>query len=142
MNNYCIYMHKNKINGKVYIGQTCQKPEYRWNHGRKYADSPAFNAAIQKYGWDNFEHIILEDGLSQKEANEKEIYYINFYQSRDREHGYNLAMGGDNREVHDETRQKISDRLKEELVRLEKRILQNMELRLKEKGIQKKQRKS
>ena len=29
MNNYCIYIHKNKINGKVYIGQTCQNPKKR-----------------------------------------------------------------------------------------------------------------
>ena len=36
MNNYIIYKHINKINGKIYIGQTCQKPEYRWNHGKGY----------------------------------------------------------------------------------------------------------
>lgn len=29
MNNYTIYMHRNKINGKVYIGQTCQNPKKR-----------------------------------------------------------------------------------------------------------------
>ena len=30
MNNYTIYIHINKINKKVYIGQTCQNPKKRW----------------------------------------------------------------------------------------------------------------
>ena len=29
MNNYTIYMHKNKLNGKIYIGQTSQEPKKR-----------------------------------------------------------------------------------------------------------------
>ena len=39
---YCIYMHKNTINGKVYVGQTCQKPEDRWGKdGRNYLKKDA-----------------------------------------------------------------------------------------------------
>lgn len=30
MSDFTIYMHRNKINNKVYIGQTCQAPEKRW----------------------------------------------------------------------------------------------------------------
>ena len=69
MNNYTIYMHKNKINGKVYIGQTCQNPIKRWDNGRGYETSSRFYNAILKYGWDNFDHIILYSNLSLEEAN-------------------------------------------------------------------------
>lgn len=42
-----IYMHRNLINNKVYIGQTIQKPEYRWrNKGKGYKDSSLFYKAI------------------------------------------------------------------------------------------------
>ena len=72
MKEYCIYLHRNKINGKVYIGQTCQKPEKRWNYGHGYKNCPRFYSAIVSYGWNNFEHIILENNLNSDEANEKE----------------------------------------------------------------------
>ena len=48
--NYKIYMHKNKINGKVYIGQTKQSLKNRWSNGYGYRECPKFWRAIQKYG--------------------------------------------------------------------------------------------
>lgn len=106
MKTYVIYMHKNKINGKVYIGQTCQKPEYRWNHGEGYVNCSYFYRAIKKYGWDNFDHIILEENLSFEEANEKEQYFISFYKTNQEQFGYNLQSGGNNHQVSDTTREK------------------------------------
>ena len=52
---YCIYMHRNKINNKKYIGQTKQEPpSKRWGKdGIGYKDSSHFYNAIQKYGWNN-----------------------------------------------------------------------------------------
>ena len=112
MKKYYIYMHQNKINGKKYIGQTCQKPEYRWNNGKGYSQCPHFYAAIQKYGWDNFEHIILETDLTLEEANKKEQEYIALYDTLNKEKGYNLSKGGDNREPLKETREKYKERNK------------------------------
>ena len=109
MNNYCIYMHKNKINGKIYIGQTCQKPEYRWGkEGKGYEQCPLFYAAIQKYGWNNFEHIIISTGLSAEEANLKEQELISFYKTTQKEFGYNLQKGGNNRTINEDARKKLS----------------------------------
>lgn len=59
---YSIYIHLNKINDKKYIGITCKKPEIRWANGLGYKKQPFWNA-ITKYGWDNFEHIIIKDNL-------------------------------------------------------------------------------
>ena len=46
---YTIYMHKNKINNKVYIGQTIQNPKDRWKNGKGYKTCISFNNAIEKY---------------------------------------------------------------------------------------------
>lgn len=91
MNQFTIYIHKNKVNGKVYIGQTSQNPIKRWDNGRGYITSPKFYNAIQKYGWNNFEHIILEDNLNYQQSKEKEKYYINLY----RNNCYNKTNGGE-----------------------------------------------
>ena len=106
---YTVYQHKNKINGKVYIGITMQEPEKRWGpNGSHYKTSPHFYSAIQKYGWDNFEHIILFTGLTKEEACLKEQELIKEYNSMDREFGYNSTSGGDIFIMNEETKQKIS----------------------------------
>lgn len=103
-------MHKNKINNKVYIGQTCQKPQYRWNYGEGYKQCSYFYKAIQKYGWDNFDHIILETELSLDQANQKEQQYIQLYQSNNEFFGYNLQSGGNNKQIiANSTHQKLSN---------------------------------
>ena len=109
---YWVYMHINQINGKKYIGQTCQKPEYRWNNGKGYVQCPLFYQAIQKYGWENFEHIILKQQLTLNEANEWEKYYITFYNTTNPELGYNLQAGGENHSVSEITKQKCSEHAK------------------------------
>lgn len=93
MNEYTVYRHTNKINGRVYIGITCRPVEERWKNGRHYKTSHYFYRAIQKYGWDGFEHEILFTGLSKEIAQDKEIELIAFY--RNSECGcYNILQGG------------------------------------------------
>lgn len=92
--NYKIYMHKNKINGKVYIGQTSQSLNRRWNNGNGYSSCPYLCRAIEKYGWDNFEHILLNDNLSKEDADKFEKFYIQKYESYKPEYGYNISLGG------------------------------------------------
>lgn len=95
MNNYTLYMHRNKYNGKVYIGITRQSPaSKRWAAGRGYINNKHFNQAIQKYGWDGFEHLILQENLTQKQACILEKEFIKLYDSLNPNKGYNLADGG------------------------------------------------
>ncbi len=90
-----IYMHKNKINNKIYIGQTIQYPENRWKNGAGYKTCTYFYRAIQEYGWDNFEHIILvEKEMSQEETDKLEEYYIDLYDATNPNKGYNILKGG------------------------------------------------
>lgn len=90
-----IYCHKNKINNKVYIGQTTQNTNRRWRNGEGYKGCPYFYRSIKKYGWDNFDHIILEENLEVSELNEKEKFYIQKYNSSNPKYGYNLTNGGE-----------------------------------------------
>ena len=94
-NNYCVYMHVNKINDKKYIGITKNKPEDRWQNGHGYKRQ-IFYKAIQKYGWDNFDHIILFENLSEEEACKKEIELISLHKSDNKNYGYNISHGGEN----------------------------------------------
>ena len=91
---FCVYKHT-APNGKIYIGITADKPSHRWNNGNGYKANEHFYSAIQKYGWDNFKHEILFDGLTKSEAAQKEIELINQSKSNDRDFGYNISIGGE-----------------------------------------------
>lgn len=106
---YTVYQHINKMNNKVYIGITMRNPVERWGrNGSNYRTSPHFYSAIQKYGWDNFEHIILFTELTKEEACRKEQELIKEYNSMDRNFGYNSTSGGDVFTMNTETANKIS----------------------------------
>lgn len=107
---YTVYMHKNKINNKVYIGITKQKVNSRWRKGKGYKEGK-FKNAIDKYGWDNFEHIVLFENLSKEEACNKEIELIKKYNSSNRKYGYNISTGGDSGSIG--THRKMADEHKE-----------------------------
>jgi len=92
---YTVYMHKNKINGKVYIGATSLKPEIRYGRdGKNYKVTPRFWEAIQEYGWASFDHIILKAGLNKEDAYKYETDMIKEYKSQNPEFGYNVQRGG------------------------------------------------
>lgn len=95
-NKWLVYIHVNKLNDKKYVGITSRKPYDRWGkNGSKYKSSPYFYNAIQKYGWDSFEHIVLFTELNENIAKKKEKELIKLYQTNDKNLGYNCTDGGD-----------------------------------------------
>lgn len=88
---YCIYKHTSP-NGKSYIGIT-KNINKRWGeNGNGYKKQKKFWNAIKKYGWDNFQHEIIEDNLTLEQACVGEELYIQIYNSI--KNGYNIYPGG------------------------------------------------
>lgn len=97
---WCIYYHRNKINGKVYIGQSKNTKHRFVSNGVGYKENPHFWSSIQKYGWDNFEHEILIKDLTKEQADIIERELIKKYDLRNPDKGYNIADGGTNPPVY------------------------------------------
>ena len=114
---WCVYMHINLINGKRYIGITSKSPpNKRWGKdGRKYKSNVYFWRAIQKYGWDNFEHRIVLQNVTLEYANKVERCLIKAYNCMT-PNGYNLTGGGDGTLKHtlsEESKQKMIKSIKD-----------------------------
>lgn len=99
MRTYYIYKATNKINGKSYVGQTCDFHSRVWQHKRCYEKEDCdFHRAIKEFGFDNFSWEIIETCESEDRACELEKYYIEKFNTyRD---GYNMTKGGKGAPYH------------------------------------------
>lgn len=107
---YCIYLHINKINGKIYVGQTSNLKE-RWKgSGKNYSGCIKFFRAIKKYGWNNFIHKVIYNNLSKDEADRIEKSLIEILDTI--KNGYNIKEGGSDGKLPKESLMKMGNSLR------------------------------
>lgn len=102
-----IYKITNLINGKIYIGKT--KKDLKWRIRKHIRENKYYVArALNKYGLESFEISVIDNADTRKVVNEKERYWIKFYDCRSPK-GYNCTKGGDGNDNprSEETREKI-----------------------------------
>ena len=97
-----IYLITNKINNKVYVGKTITTVAERYSKhiwsAKNNDDNCAIHYAMRKYGLENFEVKEVEV-CSLEEVNNKEIYWIKYYDSYN--NGYNETIGGEGNPKYD-----------------------------------------
>jgi group I intron endonuclease len=102
-----IYKITNRVNGKIYIGQTTSTLVKRWQKHQYKSHCTLLSRAIRKYGKDNFDVCTISRCSSLKEMNHRESYYIKLFKALS-PYGYNLDSGGKNKKMSPESRLKIS----------------------------------
>lgn len=108
-----IYLITNTVNGMNYVGQTIQKLSVCLRQHKNGKDQ-LIDKAIQKYGWENFTHEVLEENIPREMLDEREIFWIAKLNTKI-PNGYNLTDGGDSakgKQSSKETCAKISATLK------------------------------
>lgn len=111
-----IYKIENKINGKIYIGQTVKSFDERYGGDiEKNTHNKHLRNSIKKYGIENF---VIDKCVCKCETKEEldrvEQFYIYVYDAMDPEHGYNKREGGNGGKLSNETKQKMSEAQKGE----------------------------
>ena len=89
---YKIYLLKCRATGKSYVGVTSMSLEERWHDGQGYKNQPIIYNDICEYGWNNFEHSLIDIAFTYKESREKERFYIKTMNSLF-PNGYNIISG-------------------------------------------------
>lgn len=104
-----IYKIENILNGKIYVGQSCNVYDREKQHTCELRQGKHFNKhlqnAVNEYGIENFKFSLLEE-CKKADLDEREKFWIKELQSANKKYGYNNSLGGQtNRIVSDETRQ-------------------------------------
>jgi group I intron endonuclease len=121
-----IYKLTNKVNNKVYIGQTRSSIKKRFSQHCETRNKTAIGLAIKKYGVDNFEYAILYENIETlEELNKKEIECISLYNSIC-PNGYNIEYGGKVIFANAESKSKISKALKGRKITWSKKISESV----------------
>lgn len=105
-----IYKITNKINGKMYVGQTTRSLEERMKEHYRH-DFIVIDKALKKYGTDSFLIEVIDNANDINELNEKEKYWI-YKLNTLAPNGYNQCFGGDNScgfHYRDESKNKMSE---------------------------------
>ena len=112
MNFSAIYKWENKVNGKVYIGQT--KNVYKRFRPYDFSN-PHFIHAVQYYGLENFDITFIETHLPLDKLDDREEYWINYYDSANQDKGYNIytTSSPKGHKWSEEARKKHSETMKE-----------------------------
>lgn len=100
-----VYKIENKINKKIYVGQTNNLDRRMQEHKHDERNNHPIHNAIKKYGWENFEVSVLYYGVNY---NEKEKEYIKLYKSNRKEYGYNITAGGQDSSGENNPQSKLS----------------------------------
>lgn len=111
-----IYIIKNLVNNKVYIGQSVDVKSRLQHHRSELRHNRHANSYLQnswnKYGEENFEFSVLEL-CDEDQLDELERRYIKEYDAMDRDYGYNRESGGSlNKHPSEEVRKQMSERMK------------------------------
>lgn len=106
-----IYKTTNLLNGKIYIGQTSKTLNTKYLGSGKI-----LLKAVKKYGKYNFKREILEECNSKEQMNNREKYWIQHFDSINRNIGYNVSIGGEGGNLGDEVNKKISESRKGQIV--------------------------
>ena len=113
-----IYKITNKLNGKVYIGQS-RDIDARWRQHINAKDNFAIHNAIKKYGKENFKfEVLLECPVDMLDVWERDMIALYNCMSP---YGYNLTEGGEGHHLSEEHKRKISESNKGRIVSEETR---------------------
>ena len=139
---YIVYVHITP-DGMHYYGVTCQKVERRWRGNGRYYKTTSLQPYIEKYGWNNIQHIVLFENLSKEDAlkiedslittAQEDGVCINKYRSGNvsKEEGYRQQCYQQNREKILEHQREYREQNREKILKYHREYReQNREKRL------------